>query len=153
MNGDKSGSSAVMCKVLKGLVFLVLAGLLACSESGNSKFSAYQGQWLLINYWAVWCKPCIEEIPELNALNAREDVTVLGYNFDRATGAALQEQVAHLKIAFDLIAADPAPGFEQPSPQALPATMLISPEGEFVTWMMGPQTQEGILKRIVDMQI
>lgn len=142
-----------MCKVLKGLVFLVLAGLLACSETGNSKFSAYQGQWLLINYWAVWCKPCIEEIPELNALNAREGVTVLGYNFDRAEGADLDEQVARLKITFELVGSDPAPDFEQPSPKALPATMLISPEGNFVTWLMGPQTQEGILKRIVDMQI
>ena len=29
-------------------------------------FSKFKGQWLLINFWATWCAPCREEIPELN---------------------------------------------------------------------------------------
>ena len=29
-------------------------------------FSKFEGQWLLINFWATWCAPCREEIPELN---------------------------------------------------------------------------------------
>ena len=29
-------------------------------------FSKFEGQWLLLNFWATWCAPCREEIPELN---------------------------------------------------------------------------------------
>ena len=40
---------------------------------------AYQGRWVVVNYWAKWCKPCIKEIPELNALDSKyEQVAVLG---------------------------------------------------------------------------
>ena len=107
--------------------------------------SEYQGQHVLINYWAVWCKPCIEEIPELNALAERDAITVLGYNFDRSEGDVLQEQVNKLGIGFELLKGDPAPQFKQKTPSALPATMLISPEGKFIKWLMGPQTEAGLL--------
>jgi len=38
-------------------------------------FSKFEGQWLLINFWATWCAPCREEIPELNEF-ARENKTI-----------------------------------------------------------------------------
>ena len=51
------------------------------------------GQWVVINYWAQWCKPCIEEIPYLNTLDRDyAQVTVLGVNYDGASGADLEQQ-------------------------------------------------------------
>ena len=38
-------------------------------------FSKFEGQWLLINFWATWCAPCREEIPELNEF-ANENKTI-----------------------------------------------------------------------------
>ena len=38
-------------------------------------FSKFEGQWLLINFWATWCAPCREEIPELNEF-AHENKTI-----------------------------------------------------------------------------
>lgn len=38
-------------------------------------FSKFEGQWLLINFWATWCAPCREEIPELNEF-AYENKTI-----------------------------------------------------------------------------
>ncbi|CCA91421.1 thiol:disulfide interchange protein TlpA [Novosphingobium sp. PP1Y] len=37
--------------------------------------ASFRGKPLLINLWATWCAPCIEEMPTLNALIAREDET------------------------------------------------------------------------------
>ena len=140
--------------VLSAALFLLLAG---CSEinldiaDGESRpLSHYSGQWLLINYWAIWCKPCIEEIPELNKLADQGGMAVLGYNFDRKQGDELAAQAEQLGITFDLLARDPAPLFDQPAPPALPATMVIDPEGRFRQWLMGPQTMESIKTRIAE---
>ncbi len=45
----------------------------------------WSGRWRLVNIWAEWCKPCWQEIPELNqfyALQGVKDVQLVGYNFD-----------------------------------------------------------------------
>ena len=114
------------------------------SDGTSSTLSDYRGQWLLINYWAVWCKPCIEEIPELNWINEQENITVLGYNFDNQSGAALTKQVMKLAIEFPNLSQDPAVLFDQVKPSVLPATMVINPQGEFQSWLLGPQTRESV---------
>jgi len=67
--------------------YLLLATLLlvACADQDQTTTfhsADYRGQWVVINYWAEWCKPCIKEIPELNGLDRREGYRVLGANFD-----------------------------------------------------------------------
>jgi thiol-disulfide isomerase/thioredoxin len=100
-----------------------------------------RGQWVLINYWAQWCKPCIEEIPELNALDRKYDnVTVLGVNFDGATGEELANQTRQLGLAFASLEQDPAAELGVPRPVVLPSTLVLDPEGRLVTTLVGPQT-------------
>lgn len=43
----------------------------------ETSLSAYEGQLIVINFWATWCKYCIEEMPLLDELDKRDDVTVL----------------------------------------------------------------------------
>lgn len=129
--------------------------LTACSDSrvtlsgGDSKsLSEYEGQWLLINYWAAWCKPCLTEIPELNAINLRSDVSVLAYNFDNLDIMALTAQASQFDIQYPSIIADPSALYDQEKPSGLPATMVINPQGEFVEWLYGAQSQESLLTRL-----
>ncbi len=131
--------------------FIMLVLLSACSEpmfdmvDGRQRaLKTYEGQWLLINYWAEWCRPCLAEIPELNLLNKESSFQVLGFDFDQQTGQDLSEKVRRLGIEFPLLAADPSHLFSQNLPTGLPATMLINVEGKFVKWLMGPQTAESI---------
>jgi len=138
---------------LKIVLLACLVTLLtACSKpklefvGGHSKLlSDFKGQWLLINYWAVWCKPCVKEIPELNLVNQKAGMTVLAYNFDSNTDDTLDLQMSRLGIQYSALAVDPALMLSQKSPKALPATMLIGPDGEFKTWLMGEQTLGSIL--------
>lgn len=109
-----------------------------------------QGTWLLINYWAVWCKPCIEEIPELNAF-AREhqkQVTVFGVNFDGSTGETLKAQVNKLQIKFPTLSTDPARQLGYERPTVLPTTVLINPQGELHRILLGPQTADSLAQAL-----
>jgi len=137
-------------------VFLALA-LAGCSADDGAASNAaggldsLRGQWVVINYWARWCKPCIEEIPELNELNAsRDDVTVLGVNYDGEQGEELARQVSELDIQFDIMPQDPSAELGVPRPVVLPTTRILNPQGEIIATLMGPQTLESLSQAIAE---
>lgn len=103
------------------------------------------GQWRLVNYWAIWCKPCREEIPALNAVDQRQDIRVLGFNFDGKTGDALAAQAEELGIAFELLTFDPGTLLGVPRPQGLPITVVVAPDGTVTETLLGPQTEASLL--------
>lgn len=112
-------------------------------------------QWLVVNYWAVWCGPCRREIPELNALSQSlqgQGVRVLGVNFDNLQGDELSAAAKTLGIDFTVLAQDPAPRFELPRSQALPVTYLIDAQGKVRDQLLGEQTAAGIKARLTALQ-
>ena len=132
------------------LLILVVSGcdrrVYASLEGDQISLDSYRGSWLLINYWAVWCKPCVEEIPELNHLNQVEDkrIAVLGVNYDSLEPEQLLVQAKKLNIKFPILLEDPAEHLGIARPQVLPATIMVSPEGEVAKVLIGPQTVETI---------
>ena len=129
------------------LIAVLLLTLVACGsndvppQGSNQKLSSLHGQWVVINYWAKWCKPCIKEIPELNELDRHySKVTVLGVNYDGATGEELATQLKDLGVAFAILDQDPAAGLNLPRPVVLPTTIIIDPEGNLSQTLIGPQT-------------
>ena len=101
------------------------------------------GRWKVVNFWAIWCKPWRTEIPELLQLDAREDVSDLGVNFDGKRGDDLAADVASLGITFQNIE-DPSQALGMPRPTVLPTTLIINPSGELVATLVGPQTIESL---------
>ena len=101
--------------------------VVACSGGSSSPgptaldTADYKGRWLVVNYWAEWCKPCIKEIPELNALDAKyPQVAVLGVNFDGITGTELEAQKEKLGIGFTVLEQDPSGVLGVAIPSVLP---------------------------------
>lgn len=120
---------------------LMLAGVLACSPGDPLQGD---GRWTFVNYWAEWCKPCIREIPELNALHAEDGFRVFGVNFDGAKGEELEGQEARLGVAFPTLAADPAARFGLARPEVLPTTLVLTPAGQLYRVLVGPQTADSL---------
>jgi thiol-disulfide isomerase/thioredoxin len=129
---------------------VLLCGLLSgCGKAdyqtldGHSgRFNDLQGRWILVNYWASWCEPCIKEIPELNrfAQEQADKVTVFAVNFDGAQGPELRQQVEKLQFAIPVLLADPAARLGYERPQALPSTFVFGPDGKFRQVLQGEQT-------------
>lgn len=132
------------------LIFLLSA---CAGDSDNSAaikladVPAADGRWQIINYWATWCAPCREEIPELNHFHYRfsDKAAVYGVNFDGATGEELIVQSAELGIEFIQLRSDPAAALGYDRPNVLPTTMIINPQGEIVRVLVGPQTESTLL--------
>lgn len=123
----------------------LILSLTACNQRGTTEppvtLEDLRGQWVVVNYWAQWCAPCIEEIPELNTLDQRyAEVTVLGVNYDGATGEELEQQRQKLGVAFASLQEDPAEQLGQTRPVVLPTTFIVNPDGELEETLIGPQT-------------
>ncbi|WP_081847846.1 TlpA disulfide reductase family protein [Microbulbifer sp. HZ11] len=108
------------------------------------------GKVLLVNYWAEWCAPCREEIPELNDFYREhgEQVLVLGINFDQPPAEEVQRQAEKFGIAFPLLAAAPEGRWGQAVPQVLPSTFIIDRNGQWRRTLVGPQTATSLQEAI-----
>lgn len=145
-----------MRNLIAVITAVVMTGVLltGCSQPpdfhdtrGNGyRFDDYQGQWLVINYWATWCAPCIKEIPELIALGENHDnITVLGVNYDQPEPEEMARQIQKMKITFPVIAGDPYQRFGIDKPEVLPTTLIVSPDGTLKDVLIGPQTESTLL--------
>ena len=104
-----------------------------------------KGQWIMINYWADWCPPCLKEMPELVAFaSANKDVQVFAFNFDQLDGEDLDYEINKFGVDLPSILSHPRDIWGIESPATLPATYFINPEGEIVQSLFRPQTQESL---------
>lgn len=135
---------------LSPLTGILTAGMLALIAScgGATPELPGQGKWRVVNYWAIWCAPCREEVPELNRLALKADIEVLGVNFDGKTGDELAEHARQLAIVFPVLPQDPAAELGIERPRVLPTTVLVSPEGEVMGTLVGPQTEAELLTEL-----
>lgn len=137
------------------LVCVCLLVLCACQGShdfvdanghGHS-FADYQGKWVIINYWATWCGPCKQEIPELNKLakTHQKQLVLLGVDYDQPQGTRLRKQIREMKIEYTVIAKDPQQRLGYKEPEGLPTTYIFAPGLLLKATLAGPQTEASIL--------
>ncbi|MBL4583872.1 MAG: TlpA family protein disulfide reductase [Pseudomonadales bacterium] len=135
------------------LLLCVLLLLSSCTKPDftdtagqTGRFQDFQGKWLVINYWAEWCEPCREEIPEFNlfAKQHADTTEVFAISYDSLSAQELAEQANRMGIEFRVLTQDPSVFLGFKKPQVLPATYIFKPDGSFYKELLGPQTQESL---------
>jgi thiol-disulfide isomerase/thioredoxin len=119
-------------------------------DGGEFDLAAQRGRWVVVNYWATWCNPCLKEIPDLDALDkAREDVVVIGLAYEEIEKAEMQAFLKAHPISYPIAVLDVyAPPADFGTPPGLPMTFLIDPQGRVASRHLGPVTSQELEKEI-----
>lgn len=124
------------------------AGSLLQDMSGHTfSFSDLQGKWVFINYWASWCRPCVDEIPELNRFyeeNKDNNIIVFAVNYDGAPLHKQQRLIKKFEIRYPSLKADPSTALHLGDIRGVPVTFVFDPQGELKDALYGGQTVDSL---------
>jgi len=94
----------------------------------------WTGKVILVNFWATWCPPCREEIPEMILLQRqfRDQLLIVGVSEDDDTPANVWRFAQHSRINYPIVMATPEVIAAYGGVPALPTTFLIDTQGRVV---------------------
>lgn len=129
--------------------------LVMTDMQGNTHTLAqYKGKWLVVNYWATWCPPCVEEMPELVAFyDARknQDVMVLGIALDIESPESVANFVDDMLVSYPIILGTEHIENTIGRGDLLPTTFIYNPNGKLVKTKRGTVTRlylESLIKQL-----
>lgn len=112
-------------------------------HGNNIYLDDYKGKWVVVNYWAQWCHPCLKELPALEKFQQqhKDDAIVIGVNFDGWDNQKLIEFSNQHKLHFVMTNQFPIAKFGVDNIANVPMTFIINPEGKLQQQLLGPQTE------------
>ncbi|MBM3350387.1 MAG: TlpA family protein disulfide reductase [Betaproteobacteria bacterium] len=107
----------------------------------------YKGRWVLVNYWATWCPPCLEEVPDLVNLydqHKNKDLMVLGVVFDYKNVKEVEAYMDDMLISYPVILGDDSVVEQLGAADVLPTTWIFNPQGKLLKVKRGVVTRKQI---------
>ena len=144
----------------KIIQLLCLVALISCQKNdievfngNNTSIDKLNGNWIVVNYWADWCAPCIKEIPELNEFaDENNDAVVYTFNFDQLEVDDLKPIAKKFNIEVPSLLTHPRDIWGISTPPAVPATFFINPNGEISLSLFRPQTKDELNSIFFDLK-
>ena len=147
--GDPSRLPSVLIgKSSPAYTFAPIDGL-GAAASGFNQSALAAGRATILNFWASWCAPCVDENALLLELAKRKDVTVTGVNV-KDTPAAAKQFLARYGNPFALIGADAnGRGSIEWGVYGTPETFILNGRGQITYKHIGPITQADLETKIL----
>lgn len=116
-----------------------VATLPTLPPGSTGSLADYRGQWVLLNIWASWCKPCRAESPALEQFERshREQVTVLGVDTRDLSGDAMKF-LREFEINYAQIRDASGEYADELKATGVPESYLVGPDGNLVAHYPGP---------------
>ena len=114
------------------------------------KVSDLKGKWLVMNFWATWCPPCIKEMPELESFyqNHPDTAEVWGVSFEMTDPSDIKSFVESLNVTYPILGNGQEPKTGYGTVKVLPTTFIIDRDGKFLHRFEGPITEQDIVEVI-----
>ena len=116
-------------------------------DGGSFDLSRQSGKWVIVNYWATWCSPCLKELPDISAYVAahKDKVAAIGLDFEDSDKADIEKFLKTHPLSYPVAQVDidnPPKDFD--TPKGLPNTYIIAPDGHVAKAFLGPITTKDI---------
>lgn len=114
-------------------------------DGGELTAAALKGKVVVVDFWATWCPPCVDEIPgyiELQKKHGEAGLVIIGVSFDRRGADHVRKFAGRMGVNYALVMggdeiAELFGGFD-----ALPTTFLIDREGRLRHRKVGAMAHE-----------
>lgn len=118
-------------------------------RDGRLALDAFRGRPLVINLWATWCDPCVEEMPAFQEVygSVRERVTFLGIDVQDDPGAA-RRFVRRTGVRYALASDPVAAAFKRMEIVGMPTTLFVDADGDVLERVTGPLSGEDLRSKI-----
>ena len=102
-------------------------------QGRRHRLADYHGRWVVLNFWATWCVPCVREIPEI-AMFRRDhrEVAVIGVAIDAQDAAKTTQFARKVGHDYPLVLSDDRVEKQLGAVRALPTTRIYDPNGKVV---------------------
>jgi thiol-disulfide isomerase/thioredoxin len=146
-----------LCRLVLILSLLAVAAVAAAADNfkltdaqGNKHSLAdYRGKWLIVNFWATWCPPCLEEIPDLVSVKeARKDVEVIGIAMEFQDARQVLQFAEGMFVNYPIVLGDRQISESVGRVDGLPTTFIFDPQGKLAERHVGKITRKQI-ERVV----
>jgi thiol-disulfide isomerase/thioredoxin len=132
---------------LVSVAFLAAAAPFDLTDTGGHRhrLGDYRGRWVVLNYWATWCVPCIQEIPEIaDFQRAHPEVVVLGLAMDAEDVPRTKAFAAKVGHTYPLVIVDDRVENQLAPVRGLPTTRVFDPSGKLAYDKLGRVTRKSL---------